>query len=170
MPALRESTQRGTLMTMQTAAPPPSAPSQSAPKSQHRLRSILIVIALLIAAFLIGYVPQRLAASRAERELASVRFDREIANLHRQLGVASHEAMRNNYASAAAAAGKFFDGLTEFVNTHPLDAYPRTRAAFGSYVASRDGIMAQLAAGDPATRDALAGMFLAMDGVIQRRE
>jgi hypothetical protein len=144
------------------ATPPPPRP--------RRFRWFLIVLFLLAASFLAGYVPQRIEANRAKEELAQVSLDHQLAELHRRLGVASHEAMRNNYASAAEAANAFFGGCSEFLLRYPMENEPRTRNAIASYAASRDAVMAQLAAADPAVRERLAGMFLAMDGVIARRQ
>lgn len=146
----------------QIAVPPPPRP--------RRFRTVLITLVLLAAAFLGGYVPQRLDAGRAKEQLATLTLDFELAELHRKLGMASHEAMRNNYASAAEAARVFFEGCNGILQKYPLEKEPRTRNALTSYAASRDSVMAQLAAGDPASRERLAGMFLAMDGVITRRE
>jgi hypothetical protein len=93
-----------------------------------------------------------------------------LANAHRLLGVASEEAQRSNYASSAQAAAQFFDQCATLARTDAFEKEPRTRVALLSYTAQRDQVMALLSAGDPAAREKLAGMFLAMDGVLARRE
>jgi hypothetical protein len=50
-----------------------------------------------------------------------------------------------------------------------FDDEPRTRVALLSYTEQRDSVMALLSAADPAARERLAGMFLAMNGVLARR-
>jgi hypothetical protein len=149
---------------MNSSAVPPPAPRP------RRFRTFVITLFLLGAAFAGGYVPQRIEARRANETLEKLRMDHELSELHRRLGVASHEAMRNNYASAAEAARVFFEGCNEFVQKYPLENEPRTRNTLTTFTASRDAVMAQLAAGDPAVRDQLARMFLGMDGVVARRE
>ncbi len=140
------------------------------PPRTNRFRTFVVTLLLLGAAFAGGYVPQRLEANRAKEKLAQLTLDYELAELHRRLGLAGVEAARNNYASAAEAARVFFDGCSGLLQKYPLENEPRTRNALAVYVASQDAIMAQLAAGDPASRERLAGMFLAMDGVITRRQ
>lgn len=142
--------------------PPPPRP--------RRFRTFVIALLLLAAAFAGGYVPQRLEAGRAREQLGKLTLDYELSELHRKLGMASHEAMRNNYASAGEAARVFFDGCNAVPQKYPFENEPRTRNALAVYAGSRDSVMAQLAAGDPASRERLAGMFLAMDGVLSRRE
>lgn len=145
------------------AAPPPPPPSK-------RLRTFGLTLLLLAAAFGAGFLPEHLAKRRLSEQLEKLTFDHELSELHRRLGVASGEAMRNNYASAATAAQEFFNGCTNVLQSHTFEDQPRTKNAITSYAASRDEVMAQLATGDPASRERLAGMFLAMDGVLARRE
>jgi hypothetical protein len=146
------------------AAPPPP------PLPKRRPRFALITLLLLAVAFGAGYLPEHLAKRRLNEQLEKLTFDHELSELHRRLGVASGEAMRNNYASAATAAQEFFNGCTKVLQSHAFENQPRTKNAITSYAASRDEVMAQLATGDPASRERLAGMFLAMDGVLARRE
>lgn len=134
------------------------------------VKRIALVVLLLVAAFLGGYIPQWLEVRRLESELRTTAFDLRLANLHRQLGVASEEAQRNNFGTASEAARLFFDGCGEVVRTYPFENEPRTKIALSSYTASRDEILRDLALADPAVRQRLAGLYLAMDGVLKRRE
>jgi len=144
--------------------PPPPAPKP------RRARNFLLILVLLAAAFLGGYIPQRLEADRAKKELATLQLNHDLSELQRRLGVASHEAMRNNYASAAEAAKSFFAGCDDIVQKYPFENEPRTRNTLTTFAASRDAVMAQLVAGDPASKERLANMYLALNGVALRRE
>ncbi len=141
-----------------------------APRPRHGFRNFVLVMLLLCAAYGAGYIPEHLERKRADESLAMLTRTDDLSELHRQLGVASHEAMRNNYASAAEAAKVFFDGCREFLEKYPLDDQPRTKATLQTWIAQRDSIMARLAAADPSSREQLAGMFLAMNGVIERKQ
>ena len=92
-----------------------------------------------------------------------------LADLHRELGLASHEVQRNNYASAGEAAARFFDDCTKLANIEPFVDDERTRVALSSYASQRDEVMALLAANDPAARERLSGLYLTMNGVLARR-
>ena len=120
-------------------------------------------------AFAAGYVPQWLELRRLRETLTTTSRELRLATLHRQLGVASHEAQRNNFASAGEAASRFFDDCAKLANTEPFTEDARTRIALSSYAAQRDEVMALLAASDPAVRERLLSMYLTMNGVLGRR-
>ncbi|HEX2834830.1 MAG TPA: hypothetical protein VHW00_17590 [Thermoanaerobaculia bacterium] len=143
---------------------------EAPPKATHGFRNFMLVVLLLAGAFGGGYIPQRLALHRTQESLATLQREHALTELHRRLGVASHEAMRNNYASAAEAAKTFFNGCGEVLDQYPLEDQPRTRNTLTTWMASRDTLLARLAAGDPATREQLAGMYLALDGVLARHQ
>lgn len=128
------------------------------------------MIALLIAAFLGGFVPQKLRGDRHEDTLRTTTLDLELALAHRDLGVAALEAQRVNYANAGIAARRFFDRCTKLAQDDGLADEPRTRGALSSYAASRDEISVQLATGDPQIAQRLASLYFTMDGVLTRRE
>lgn len=147
---------------MQPAAVTP-APRKSSGKR------FLVIVFLLAAAFLGGYVPQWLEARTLRTQLEQMDVQLRLANAHRALGVASQEAQRSNYANAAQAAAAFFDACATLARTDALEEEQRTRVALLSYTAQRDEVMSLLSAGDPASRERLAGLFLTMNGVLERR-
>jgi hypothetical protein len=128
------------------------------------------VIALLILAFLGGYVPQRMRADREAAALRTTTLDLELSKAHRDLGIAALEAQRSNYANAAAAAQRFFDACAKLSQDPGLADEPRTRGALGSYAGSRDEISVQLATADPQIAQRLASLYFTMDGVLARRQ
>lgn len=150
-------------------APKPAPPAAPAPRGNAG-RRFLFVAFLVIAAFLGGFVPQWLEARSLRAELDQTELRLRLADAHRMLGMASHEAQRSNYASAGLAAAQFFDQSATLARTDALANDARTQVALLSYTSQRDEVMALLSAGDPAVRERLAGMFLAMEGVLERRE
>jgi hypothetical protein len=133
-------------------------------------KHVAIAAALIGLAFLIGYIPNELGARRLSRELLQTQQDLRLANLHRLLGLASHEASRNNYAAAGELAGRFFTGCRNAVAEFRFHDRPRTRIALTGYVQASDRILGDLANGEPATKEELASMFLTMNGVLERRQ
>ncbi|HEX6082935.1 MAG TPA: hypothetical protein VF266_00315 [Thermoanaerobaculia bacterium] len=144
------------------------AASSSTPRRSSGGR-FLLVLFLLAIAFAAGYVPQWLELRRLRATHATTSLQLRLATLHRELGVASHEAQRSNFASAGEAASRFFTGCAELASEEPFTDDERTKVALSSYAAQRDEVMALLAASDPAVRERLAGLYLTMNGVIGRR-
>jgi hypothetical protein len=146
-----------------SVTPPPSAPIR-----KRRPRFLLTLILLAIA-FAAGYVPQWLEARRLRSTLTTTSMELRLATLHRDLGLASHEVQRNNFASASEAASRFFEDCAKLANTEPFVDDDRTRVALMGYASQRDEVMSLLAAGDPAVRDRLSALYLTMNGVLSRR-
>lgn len=131
---------------------------------------MLWIVLLLAFAFVLGYGPKELERRKLASTLQQTDLDLRLATLHRLLGVASHEAQRNNYASAATAARAFFDGCRAVTSEYKLEDRPRTRGALQAYASTSDVVLGQLANGDPAVRERLASLYLTMNGLIERRE
>src|SRR5688572_25923346 len=159
-------------MVMQPAAtPPPPKPSIPVPvKRRLSFRTLLWIAFLLLFAFGLGYVPKELKRRRAAETLRTTELDLRLANLHRLIGVASHEAQRNNFANAATAARTFFDGCRTVLHEYPLKDQPRTRNALQAYAGSSDTILGQLTNADPTVKERLASLYLTMNGVLERRQ
>ncbi|MDP9192549.1 MAG: hypothetical protein M3P06_12690 [Acidobacteriota bacterium] len=157
------------------ATPPPPKPlvlaAPSAPQKRGlSFRAILWIALLLLFAFGLGYVPKELERRRLTESAHAAQLDLRLATLHRQLGVASHEAQRSNFANAANAARAFFEGCRTVVHEYPMEDQPRTRLALQAYAASSDKILGQLANADPAVKEELASLYLTMDGVLARKQ
>jgi hypothetical protein len=144
-------------------------PKEVQPRSSRSFSTVLLTLVLIAIAFGAGYVPKWLEVRRLRSELKTTTFELRLSNLHRQLGVASHEAQRNNYANAANAARTFFDGCRALSREDAFPDQPRTREAIAAYAGYADDIIPRLISGDPLVREKLAGLYLAMDGVLQRR-
>lgn len=102
--------------------------------------------------------------------LETTELDLRLATLHRHVGVASHEAQRNNFAAAAASARTFFDGCRSLLDEYEMTETPRTRLALSAYASSADMVLGQLATGDPAVKERLASLYLTMNGLLERRQ
>ena len=159
-------------MVMQPAVtpPPPKPPVPVPVKRRLSFRTLLWIALLLLFAFGLGYVPKELERRRAAETLRTTELDLRLANLHRLIGVASHEAQRNNFANAATAARAFFDGCRTVLNEYPLEDQPRTRNALQAYATSSDTILGQLTNADPTVKEQLASLYLTMNGVLERRQ
>ena len=158
-------------MTSMQPNPSPSSPiaPQSA-KQRMSFRSIVWIALLLAFAFALGWGPQEMRKRDLAATLRETNLELRLVQLHRQLGVASHEAQRNNFAEASAAARTFFDGCVSTEHEFDLSDRPRTRLALSAYSRQSDLILGELSLGDPVAKQRLASLYLTMNGLIERKQ
>ena len=118
---------------------------------------IVVIVAALIAVFLLGFVPQAVKASRLDSELRQTREALAGANLRDLIGLAYVQAIQKNFGLAAETSGHFFNRVRE-VASQTQDA-PR-RKAIEDLLAPRDRITADLAKGDSAVIGDLQELFI----------
>jgi hypothetical protein len=136
----------------------------------QRFRLAVIVIVLMVLAFLAGFVPKELELRRTRAKLATASLDLQLSDLHRRLGVASHEAQRNNFGLAMTEARAFFEGCRKLTYQQRFEGQPRTKLALTAYGTQGDTILGQLANADPMAKQRLASLYLTMNGVLARRQ
>jgi len=117
----------------------------------------LVIVVALVAAFLIGFVPQYVKASRVESELRQSREAYAGAELRDLIGLAYLQANQKNYGLAAETSGRFFSRVPEIAN-ETQDAIKRK--AIDDLLAPRDRITAELAKGDAAVVGDLQDLFI----------
>lgn len=146
------------------STPPPPRTRSVTPKV------VLTILVLGVLTFVAGYVPQRLRADRLDETLKTTQLDLDLANLHRDLGVAALEAQRSDFTNAQTAATAFFDGCVRLARHPALADEPRTRGALEAYANARDEISVQLGTGDPLVAQRLASLYFTVEGVLARRQ
>ena len=124
---------------------------------------------LVAAAFLGGFLPQWWTARALRSALRQTEVRLRLLEAHEQLGLASHEAQRSNFASAAEASARFFEQCATLARSGDFANEPRTQVALTGYAQQRDEVMSQLASADPTVRERLASLYLTMHGVLERR-
>ena len=120
-------------------------------------KKIIVAAIVLVAAFLAGFVPQFIKASRLENELRQSRQDAAGAELRELIGFAYVQASQKNYGLAAETSSRFFTRAREAAN-QTQDA--NHRKALEELLAMRDGVTAALAKGDAAVMDDLRQLFV----------
>jgi hypothetical protein len=117
---------------------------------------IIVVIILLIAVFLAGFVPQYIKVRRLENDLSVARQENALAELRDLAGLAFVETSQKNYGLAAATSNQFFTRVREVANQVP-DA--NGRQALEDLSAYQSKITAELAKGDPGALGDLQVLF-----------
>jgi hypothetical protein len=117
---------------------------------------IMIVIVLLVAAFLSGFVPLYAKVKRLEGALSAARQENALAELRDLAGLAFIQTSQKNYGLAAATSRQFFNRIREIANQIP-DA--NGRKALEDLLASQNKIGAELAKGAPEASGDLQLLF-----------
>ena len=147
----------------------PTAETVSKPESSHligelTLKRIAIVAALMLGAYLVGFVPGWLASNGFEAEIARLQRIDSAHTLKSELAAASLHAGQGRFDEAIAAAGNFFDRLRREVDAPGGTLNNETvKEAAVNILARRDEVVAMLARGDAAAEGVLAGWYFELD-------
>ena len=121
-------------------------------------QKIAAAAAVVIVAFLLGYVPSCVGERNAEQQKAQLEYKVRLGDLRDKIGMASYEVNRNNYANAAQFSGEFFDGLLSLISDTRDEPF---RQKLQPISARRDEITTNLAQADPVVKEKLAQMYAA---------
>jgi type II secretory pathway pseudopilin PulG len=127
-------------------------------------RTLALVIAGLLIAFLLGFVPQWMAKRDAHRSLAEARLELRLSRQQGRLGAALSESLRSNYERARQLMAAYF---TDLQGTVGAVEDPRRRQTLNGILAQRDEIITQLSRAQPESSQRLmllyTSMFTAVD-------
>ena len=129
-------------------------------KSTPLLRRVSFYAELMLAAFLLGFVPMWLKSRQYSRSLFEAERQLNMARIHNALISAVIEAWQNNYEPARQAASDFFTFLR--VETDKGDEAalsPAQREDVQLLFSQRDEIITLLAQSDPAAVGRLAELY-----------
>ena len=118
---------------------------------------IVIAAVVVIAVFLIGFIPQFVKVNRLEAELRQSQQENAGSQLRELISLTYLQATQKNFGLAAETSSQFFGRAREMTNQTP-DA--TSRRALENLLASRDKVTATLAKGDPAAVDDLQQLFV----------
>jgi hypothetical protein len=106
---------------------------------------------VVVAVFLLGFLPQYMKANRLDGELRTTRQQLEGAELRDLIGLAYLQASQKNFGLASETTSRFFNRAREVA---------AGRKPIEDLTAPRDKITAALAKGDPAAINDLQDLFL----------
>ena len=116
-----------------------------APRHDRTRRTAILVAALLMA-FLVGFVPQWVRVRAADRELAEARHELRLLDLGGRLGAALAESQRGNYERARQLMTGFFSGVQQQLDE---DGDPALRSELQPMLAQRDELITLLSRAEP---------------------
>ncbi len=121
-----------------------------------------IAFIVVILAFLLGFIPMWLKASRSETERTAARAELRISEIQNALASATIDARRGDYERARQSASQFFTALREEADRGGASALTAPqREAAGPLFNQRDNIVTLLARSDPASVDRLSDLHVA---------
>ena len=118
---------------------------------------IALVLVLVIAAFLGGYLPEHSKTNRMEDELREARRQSTLARLRDLSGLAYIQASQKNYGLASKTSAAFFGLVQEVVNQTTDVA---AKKSYEDLLSTREKISAELAKGDEQVMNDLQPLFV----------
>ena len=125
------------------------------------IRRVSIYAAVLLAVFLLGFIPMWLKARQCASSLAEAEHQLSLARMQNNLASAVIDARRGDYEPARQTASQFFTSLRE--DTDKGDASvltPAQREGMKPLFTQRDEIITLLARSDPASADRLSDLYV----------
>ena len=124
------------------------------------LKRIAIYAVVLIAVFLIGFLPMWLRSRERGRERDSARRELRVSRMANMLSAAVIDARRGDYEPARQSASDFFTTLSTEVNSDSSALDRAQRENVRPSLAQRDEVITLLARSDPASADRLAELYV----------
>jgi hypothetical protein len=129
-------------------------------RSSNLMQRVGIYAALMLIAFLVGFVPMWLKARESGNNLAAAERTLSLARLQNALGSAALDARRGDYEPARQAASQFYTSLRADIDKGDDSTLTSAqRDAAQGLFAGRDEIITLLARGDPAAADRLSDVY-----------
>ncbi|MEP7211595.1 MAG: hypothetical protein ABI791_00870 [Acidobacteriota bacterium] len=124
-----------------------------------------IGLALIVAAFLVGFVPMWLSSRTLTTELQGARRELRRSQLQKTLGSAVVDARRGEYEAARQASSQFFTEInSEMDNTTGSVLADQEKAQITPALGTRDDIITLLSRSDPASTERLSDLYVQYRG------
>ena len=115
---------------------------------------VIIYTVLLLAVFLLGFVPMWWKSRECSSSLSEAEQQLDLARIQNSLASAAIDAWRGDYESARQSASDFFTSIEDASALSPAQ-----REGVQLLLAQRDEIITLLARGDPAAADRLSDLY-----------
>ena len=120
-------------------------------------KRLLVEGILVLAAFLLGFVPQYVKARQLQGQLDNARHELADTHLRDLSALAYVQAVQKNYGLAAETSGRFFTRVRQAANEAGNDT---RKAALEGLMAPHDRVMEELAKADPGVVTDLGDLYL----------
>jgi hypothetical protein len=122
----------------------------------------IIYAGVLLAIFLLGFIPMWLKARGCAKALAESEHQLILVRMQSNLASAVIDARRGDYEPARQAASQFFTSLNAEIDKRDSSEFTQAqRDGMQPLLSRRDDIITLLARNDPASADRLSDLFVA---------
>jgi len=130
-------------------------------RSTSTRRRLIISAVVLLAIFLLGFIPMWLRARESARGLAESEHQLLLVRMQSNLASAVIDARRGDYEPARQAASQFFTSLSTEIDKGNSSAFTQAqREGLQPLLTGRDDLITLLARSDPASADRLSDLFV----------
>jgi hypothetical protein len=136
-------------------------------KSTHRMRRFILYVALLLVAFLGGFIWMGVKFRECSSSQSEAHSQLSLAKMQNSLGSAAIDARRGDYETARVAASDFFTLLRAETSKGADSALSQAQqdGAQPLFV-QRDQIITLLSRGDVASADTLSDLYVAYSKLV----
>jgi len=129
----------------------------------------VIYVALLLLAFLLGFVPMWIKTRECASRLAEAERQSSLARMENSLVSAAMDARRGDFETARVAASDFFTVLRAATSTDVDSALSQAQKdGARPLLAQRDQIITLLSRGDVASADLLSDLYVSYRELVNR--
>jgi hypothetical protein len=138
-------------------------------RTTHRIRRLVIYVALLLLAFLLGFVPMWIKSRECASRLAEAERQSSLARMENSLVSAAMDARRGDFETARVAASDFFTVLRAATSTDVDSALSQAQKdGARPLLAQRDQIITLLSREDVASADLLSDLYVSYRELVNR--
>lgn len=136
-------------------------------RSSNTMRRVGIYAALMLIAFLAGFVPMWLKARESSNQLAAAERTLSVTRLQNAIASAALDTQRGDYEPARQATSQFYTSLQADIAKGDDSALTSAqRDAAQALFAGRDEIITLLARGDPAAATRLSDVYASFRKIV----
>ena len=122
----------------------------------------LAVVVAAFLAFLLGFIPMWLTATRNEKERDAARRELRLSQMENSLASAAIDARRGDYEPARQRASQFFTELRDETDRGEASQFSAPqRQALNPLFSQRDQLITLLARNDPSAAERLSDLHVA---------
>ena len=138
-------------------------------KTTSSMRRVITYAALLLVAFLFGFVPMWLKSRECSGSLSQAEHQVSISRIENGLASAALDARRGAYEPARQAASNYFTSLRAEMDKGNDSAFSQAqREGLQPAFAGRDEIITLLARSEPASADRLSDLYATYRKIMNR--
>jgi len=136
-------------------------------KTTHRMRRFVLYVALLLAAFLGGFMWMGLKYRECSRSLSALERQSSLVKMEVLVGSAAIDARRGDFETARLAASDFFTSLRAETDKGIDSALSQAQIdGVQPLFAQRDEAITLLSRGDVASADLLSDLYVAYRALV----